>query len=163
MHVQTACLRNVIQDRLIRVGKMDQKQFFRLFLIIERSFWAVVALLTIAGAFGMMLKGIVAIYQEFDTLKSVLSNELFYAIICFELMQMARIRLMGDSHRMVLYHFVFMAALTFGREIFLIHNLDIWIATGFVMMIVIYIPFYGWSHDRPLWISSTGAAAESHD
>ena len=142
---------------------MDKSQVFRLFLLIERSFWLVVGLLTMAGAFGMVFKGIVAVYQEFNTLKGVLTNELFYAIICFELMQMARIRLMGDSHRMVLYHFVFMAALTFGREIFLIHNLDIWIAAGFAMMILIYIPFYGWSHDRPLWVNSAESATESHD
>jgi len=110
----------------------------------------------------MLLKGMMHLYQDFSGLKQVLTRELFYAIICFELMQMARIRLMRESHRMVLYHFVFMATLTFGREIFLIHNLDIWITSGFALMIFVYIVFYGWSHDRPLW-STVADKAESVD
>lgn len=132
---------------------MDKNLIFRVFLIIEQFFWVVSGILTMVGAFGMLFKGGYLIYQEFASLKHVLTTELFYAIICFELTQMARIRLMRESHRMVLYHFVFMATLTFGREIFLIHNLNIWIASGFSMMIAIYIVFYAWSHDRPLWKS----------
>lgn len=142
---------------------MNKSDIFRSFLLLEKSFWAVSGLLTMVGAFGMLFKGFWHIYEDFSALNEVLTKELFYAIICFELTQMARIRLMGDSHRMVMYHFVFMATLTFGREIFLIHNLDIWIATGFVLMVVIYIVFYGWSHDRPLWVNGDKPAAESHD
>lgn len=130
---------------------MKANKVLDIFIRIEQVFWVISALLTMAGAFGMLFKGIWHVYTEFAALKSVLTTELFYAIICFELTQMARIRLMRESHRMVLYHFVFMATLTFGREIFLVHNLDLWIAVGFVLMILIYIVYYAWSHNRPLW------------
>jgi magnesium-transporting ATPase (P-type) len=130
---------------------MHKSQIFRTYRIVEKIFWVISALLTMAGAFGMLLKGVWFIYQDFSSLKQVLSTEVFYAIICFELTQMARIRLMEESHRMVLYHFVFMATLTFGREIFLVHNLDFWIAIGFTLMVAIYIVYYGWSHNRPFW------------
>jgi len=130
---------------------VQKTQIYSVFRIIEKFFWVVSALLTMAGAFGMLFKGVWLVYQDFGALKQVLSTEVFYAIICFELTQMARIRLMEESHRMVLYHFVFMATLTFGREIFLLHNLEFWIAIGFTLMIAIYIVFYGWSHNRPFW------------
>lgn len=130
---------------------MDKDKIFGLFLLIEQTFWVVASLLTIAGAFGMLIKGGVIISNDMSQIKEVLRTEFFYAVICFELTQMARIRLMRESHRMVLYHFVFMATLTFGREIFLIHNLDIWIAVGFALMVGSYIVFYAWSHDQALW------------
>ncbi|SFP72275.1 hypothetical protein SAMN05216419_101535 [Nitrosomonas cryotolerans] len=130
---------------------MEKSKVFRVFLIIEQAFWIFASLITIVGAFSMLVKGGMLIYTDFSLLKGVLKTEFFYAIICFELTQMARIRLMRESHRMVLYHFVFMATLTFGREIFLIHNLDIWIALGFALMVVSYMIFYAWSHNRPLW------------
>lgn len=125
------------------------------FTVIEKSFWVIAAIVTIIGAFGMLLKGGHHIYEDFASLKDILKYELFYAIICFELFQMARIRIMGESHAMVLYHFVFMAALTLGREIFLIHNLDIFVIIGFSVMIGVYIVFYAWSHHRPLWLTKT--------
>ncbi len=134
---------------------MKTSKIFRVFLFIEQSFWILASLLTIAGAFGMLIKGGIIIYNDFDLIKEVLKTEFFYAIICFELTQIARIRLMRESHRMILYHFVFMATLTFGREIFLIHNLNIWMAIGFALMIGIYIVFYSWSHERPLWRKDT--------
>ncbi len=130
---------------------MDKDKIFGLFLIIEQTFWIVASVLTIAGAFGMLIRGGIIIVNDMTLIKEVLRTEFFYAVICFELTQMARIRLMRESHRMVLYHFVFMATLTFGREIFLIHNLNIWIAIGFTLMVGIYIVFYAWSHEQTLW------------
>lgn len=130
---------------------IDKDKIFNLFLVIEQSFWVVASLLTIGGAFGLLVKGSLIIINDMALIKEVLRNEYFYAVICFELTQMARIRLMRESHRMVLYHFVFMATLTFGREIFLIHNLNIWIAVGFTLMIGTYIVFYAWSHEQALW------------
>lgn len=115
-----------------------------IFLWIEKTFWILSALLTLAGAFGMLIKGGILTYQDFSQLKSVLASELFYSIICFELFQMAKIRIEGRSHKMVLYHFIFMATLTFGREIFLIHNLDFWIVSGFSLMVLTYVLFYYW-------------------
>jgi len=115
-----------------------------IFFWLERMFWVVTAALTVLGAFGMLIKGGVIVYEDFNRLKSVLESELFYAIICFELFQMAKIRIEGRSHKMVLYHFIFMATLTFGREIFLIHNLDFWIVMGFSLMVLTYVLFYYW-------------------
>ena len=114
------------------------------FFYLEKTFWSINAVLTVIGAFGMLLKGGYLVYQDFSQLKSVLANELFYSIICFELFQMAKIRIEGRSHKMVLYHFIFMATLTFGREIFLIHNLDFWIVLGFSLMVLTYVLFYYW-------------------
>ncbi len=141
---------------------VNKERIFSIFQVVEQLFWVVSALLTMAGAFGMLIKGIYLVYEEFSQLKGVLTTELFYAIICFELTQMARIRLMKESHRMVLYHFVFMATLTFGREIFLVHNMSIWVALGFALMIATYLVFYGWSHDRPFW-KTDGAIEDTHD
>lgn len=116
----------------------------KLFDIIEKLFWILAAILTIGGAFGMLAKGAIYVINDFGQLKATLTTEFFYAIICFELFQMARIRIERRSHKMVLYHFILMATLTFGREIFLIHNLDFWIVTGFALMISVYILFYIW-------------------
>jgi hypothetical protein len=116
----------------------------RFFFWIERLFWIFSAALTLIGAFGMLVKGSMQVYADFASLKGVLASELFYAIICFELFQMAKIRIEGRSHKMVLYHFIFMATLTLGREIFLIHNLDIWIIAGFSIMVLTYVLFYHW-------------------
>jgi hypothetical protein len=116
----------------------------RLFLLIEKIFWIIAGVLTIIGSFGMLAKGGLSVYEDFSSLKSVLASEFFYAIICFELFQMAKIRIEGRSHKMVLYHFIFMVTLTLGREIFLIHNLSIWIVIGFSLMVLTYVLFYHW-------------------
>jgi len=116
----------------------------KLFLFIDKLFWITSALITSTGAFGMLVKGGVALYEDFDNLKSVLITEVFYSVICFELFQMARIRIEGESNRMVLDHFIFMVTLTFGREIFLIHNMSLWIVVGFSLMVLTYVLFYMW-------------------
>ncbi len=116
----------------------------RLFDLIERFFWICAGLLAIVGAFGMLAKGMFYLVEDFGKLKAVLTKEFFYAVICFELFQMARIRIERRSHKMVLYHFIFMATLTFGREIFLIHNLSFWIVAGFATMVAVYVFFYRW-------------------
>lgn len=116
---------------------------------LELAFWIISGLLTLIGAFGMLIKGAWAVYQEFAALKHVMTHELFYAIIAFELFQMARVRVEGKSHKIVLYHFIFMATLTLGREIFLIHNLDIWIIVGFSIMVGVYVFYWMWKEDKP--------------
>jgi len=121
----------------------------RIFLLIEKTFWIFSGLLTLVGAFGMLIKGGMSLYADFASLKAVLASEFFYSIICFELFQMAKIRIEGRSHKMVLYHFIFMAALTFGREIFLIHNLDFWVVAGFSIMVLIYVLYYRWRDQFP--------------
>ena len=116
---------------------------------IEITFWLLSALLTAIGAFGMLLKGLHLIYVDFNSLKSVLTTELFYAIIAFELFQMSRIRIEKGSHKIVLYHFIFMATLTLGREIFLIHNLNIWIILSFSIMVLVYVLYWAWKEKMP--------------
>lgn len=116
----------------------------RFFLAVERLFWIFSGLFTAIGAFGMLFKGGYLVYLDFSNLKDVLATEVFYSVICFELFQMARIRIEGRSHKMVLYHFIFMATLTFGREIFLIHNLSIWVVAGFCLLVLTYVLYYRW-------------------
>jgi len=129
---------------LVSISIPEEPEMSRLFFWIERLFWITTAILTLAGAFGMLVKGFLAVYADFSSLKLVLASELFYSIICFELFQMSRIRIEGRSHKMALYHFIFMVTLTLGREIFLIHNLNIWIVIGFSLMVLTYVLFYQW-------------------
>lgn len=117
----------------------------KILAFLEVVFWAVSALLTIVGAFGMLFKGSYSLIQDFGTLKSVLTTEMFYAVIAFELFQMARVRLEKRSHKIVLYHFIFMATLTLGREIFLVHNLSIWVIVGFSIMVLVYVLYWRWN------------------
>ena len=110
----------------------------------EKAFWFISGFITLASAIFIAVKGGYHIFQDIGALNDVLKKEIFYSIICFELFQMARIRLEERPHKIVLYHFIFMATLTFGREIFLIHNLDVWNVFGFISMIVIYMVFESW-------------------
>lgn len=126
-------------------------------LFLEKSFWVLSGLLTLAAAFAMLFKGAWQVYQDISALKSVMTTELFYSIISFELFQMARIRIEGRSHKIILYHFIFMATLTLGREIFLIHNLDIWIIIGFSVMVGVYVLFWNWKEGKPEEDASTRA------
>lgn len=117
------------------------------FVVIEMIFWSLSAAITIVGALGMLAKASYALYLDFSTLKTVLAHEIFYSVIAFELFQMARVRIEKRSHTIVLYHFIFMSTLTLGREIFLIHNLDIWIILGFSLMILVYVLYWIWQEN----------------
>ena len=116
--------------------------------LLEKAFWLLSGIITLASAIVITIKGGYFIVKDINTLNEVLKKEIFYSIICFELFQMARIRLENRPHKIVLYHFIFMATLTFGREIFLVHNLDFWIVIGFISMIVIYMVFESWRQER---------------
>ncbi len=120
------------------------KKLCQSFNHLEKAFWVVSAILMIIASFVMLYKGAVHFFEDTANLKTALTKDFFYAFICLELFQISRIRLEGESHKMVLYHFIVMAALTFGREIFLIHNITLPVVTGFILMILIFMAFYTW-------------------
>ncbi len=114
------------------------------FNYLEKSFWVVSALLMIIASFVMLYQGAMHFFADTANLKLALTKDFFYAFICLELFQISRIRIEGESHKKVLYHFIVMAALTFGREIFLVHNITLPVVSGFIMMILIFMAFYTW-------------------
>ncbi len=111
---------------------------------LEKLFWVISAILMIIASFVMLYKGAMHFFADTANLKMALTKDFFYAFICLELFQISRVRIEGESHKKVLYHFIVMAALTFGREIFLVHNITLPVVTGFIMMIVIFMAFYTW-------------------
>lgn len=124
------------------------EQLKKAFSVAEFTFWICSAAITLIGAFGMLVKAGILLYGDFSSLKAVLTHEIFYSVIAFELFQMARIRIELRPHTIVVYHFIFMSTLTLGREIFLIHNLNIWIISGFALMVLVYVLFWRWKEQQ---------------
>ncbi len=123
-----------------------------IFNTLDLLFWVSSGCFTLLCSLWLIYDALLITYAggfSFKIIKHAITHELFYAIICFELAQVARVRLESRSHRMMLYHFILMGTLTFGREIFLIHNLDIWIVIGFCLMILTYVLYYGWRGKNP--------------
>ncbi|MFO1369003.1 MAG: hypothetical protein U1F46_08405 [Marinagarivorans sp.] len=110
----------------------------------ELLFWGTAACLMAVAAYSLMLKGMYSLWLDINAIKEVLTQEIFFALITFELFLIARIRIEKRSNEHVLYHFIFMSTLTLGREIFLIHNLSLWIVTGFALMVCVYVLYGYW-------------------
>lgn len=110
----------------------------------ETLFWGTAVCLMAIAAYALILKGCWALWQDINTIKEVLTQEIFFALITFELFLIAKLRLEKRSNENVLYHFIFMSTLTLGREIFLVHNLSMWIISGFALMVLVYVLYAYW-------------------
>jgi uncharacterized membrane protein (DUF373 family) len=110
----------------------------------ELLFWGTAACLMALASYTLILKGSYSLWQDINAVKAVLTEEIFFALITFELFLIAKIRLQKRSNENVLYHFIFMSTLTLGREIFLVHNLSLWIIAGFALMVLIYVFYTYW-------------------
>lgn len=115
----------------------------------EMLFWGTAACLMALASYTLILKGCYNLWQDINAIKEILTQEIFFALITFELFLIAKIRLEKRSNENVLYHFIFMSTLTLGREIFLIHNLSLWVIVGFALMVLIYV-FYAYWRKRIL-------------
>lgn len=120
----------------------------------ETLFWGTAACLMAIAAYSMILKGCWVLWHDINAIKEVLTQEIFFALITFELFLIAKLRLEKRSNENVLYHFIFMSTLTLGREIFLIHNLSLWIIAGFALMVLVYVLYAYWRR----WIQQPIAA-----
>jgi uncharacterized membrane protein (DUF373 family) len=110
----------------------------------ELLFWGTAACLMALASYTLILKGSYSLWQDISAVKDVLTQEIFFALITFELFLIAKIRLEKRSNENVLYHFIFMSTLTLGREIFLIHNLSLWVIVGFALMVLVYVFYAFW-------------------
>lgn len=111
---------------------MDYKKYtnkFRDFL--EKIFWIVIGIYTAYETILFMF-GI----QKYDTFNDFLAQDIFYAIVGFEVVIMALIRIAGESNMMIVYRIHIIVILGIGREMFLKHQIDWGTASALLITMV---------------------------
>jgi len=81
-----------------------------------------------------------------EELLHFLSYKVFYVIILIEILKIIQLRLIGESHMLLAYHFTLMVSMTFAREVVLLHNLETNIVIGGLISTISLGVMYYLSH-----------------
>gem|GEM_PF-1623864 len=85
-------------------------------------------------------------FIEKEELLHFLSYKVFYVIILIEILKIIQLRLIGESHMLLAYHFTLMVSMTFAREVVLLHNLETNIVIGGLISTISLGVMYYLSH-----------------
>ena len=109
--------------------------------IVEKLFWLYVIFVTFYETYNFVMG-----YTKYKDFNEFLAQDLFYAIVGFEVIIMALLRMAGESNMFVIYRIHIIVILGIGREMFLKHNIDSEIALALLLSMISLVIIYVITH-----------------